>query len=67
VRRSLETTPPEKLDPGDDDRGTSDHCVERLERLLFAEPLRPFDQALQIGLDRTEIDVFRIRRGMGGW
>jgi len=52
--------PPEKLDPGDDDRGAPDHCVERLEGLLLAEPLAPLDQELQVGLDGTDIDVLRI-------
>ena len=50
--------PPEKLDPGDDDRGTPDHRVKRLQGLHLAEPLRPFDQELQVGLNSTEIDVF---------
>jgi hypothetical protein len=57
---ALEGVPPEKLDPRDDDGGTSDHCVERFESLLFAEPHAPLDQELRIGLDCTEIDVFRI-------
>jgi len=59
--------PPEKLDPGDDDRSAPDHCVERLQGLLLAEPRDLFDQELKIGLDRTEIDVLGIpswHRGM---
>ena len=31
-----ETVPPEKFDPGDDDRGTPDHHIEWLEGLLLA-------------------------------
>ena len=49
--------PPKDLDPGDDDRGTPDHRVERLESLLLADPLRAFDQELKVGLYRPEIDV----------
>jgi hypothetical protein len=52
--------PQEKLDPGDDDRGAPNHCVERLEGLLLAEPRDPFDQELQVGLNGTEIDVLRV-------
>ena len=52
--------PPEKLDPRDDDGGTSDHRIERFERLLLAEPHDPFDQELQVGLDRPEIDILRV-------
>ena len=52
--------PPEKLDPGDDDRRTPDHRIERLQSLLPAEPRDPLDQDLQIGLDRPEIDVLGI-------
>jgi hypothetical protein len=52
--------PPEKLDPRDDDRGTTDHRIKRLEGLLLAEPRDPFDQELQVGLDRTEIDVLGV-------
>jgi hypothetical protein len=52
--------PPEKLDPGDDHRGTPDHRVERLEGLLLAEPSDPFDEELQVGLNGTEIDVLGI-------
>ena len=44
----------------DDDRGTPDNRVKRLESLLLAEPLDPLDQEPQIGLDGTEIDVFGI-------
>jgi hypothetical protein len=51
---------PEKLDPGDDDRGARDHRVKRLEGLLLAEPRDRFDQGLQVGLDRPEIDVLGI-------
>ena len=54
--------PTEKLDPRDDDRGTPDHRVERLEGLLLAEPL---DQEFQVGLDRPEIDVFRVTSRQG--
>jgi hypothetical protein len=59
--------PPEKLDPGDDDRRAPDHRVERLERLLPAMPLGPLNQEFEIGLDRTEVDASRLRIGMGGW
>ena len=54
--------PPEKLDPRDDESGTADHHVERFEGLLLAsrESCDPFDQELQVGLDRTEIDVLGI-------
>ena len=58
--------PPEKLNPGDDDRGTPDHCIERLEGLLLAEPRKPFDQELQVGFNRTEINVFGIPSRIGG-
>ena|SRR6516162_5243368 len=58
--------PTEKLDPRDDDRGTPDHRVERLEGLLLAEPLNPLDQEFQVGLDRTEIDVLAIT-SWHGW
>jgi hypothetical protein len=54
------TVPPEQLDPGDDDRGTPNHRVERLEGLLLAVPLNPFDQEFEIGLDRTKIDILGI-------
>jgi hypothetical protein len=55
-----ETAPPEKLDPGDDDRGAPDHHLERLEGLLLAEPRDLFDQELHVGLNGTEIDVLGI-------
>jgi len=55
-----EAVPPEKLDPGDDDRGAPDHRVERLKRLLPAVPLDPLYEEFEIGLDRTEIDVLGI-------
>ena len=58
---------PENLDPRDDDRGTPDHRVDRLEGLLLAEPLKPLGQELQVGLNATEIDVLGIsswHRGM---
>ena len=58
--------PPEKLDPGDDDRRTPDHRIERLQSLLLAEPRDPLDQDLQIGLDRPEIDVLGIT-SRHGW
>jgi hypothetical protein len=61
-----EAVPPEKLDPGDDDRGASNHRVERVEGLLLAEPRDPFDQELQVGLNGTEIDVSGLRRGISG-
>ena len=53
---------PEKLDPGDDNRGAPDHRVERFEGLLLTrrEPGDPFDQKLQVALDRPEIDVLGI-------
>ena len=59
---------PEKLDPGDDDRRTPDHRIERFEGLLLAEPLRPLDQELKVGLNGTEIDVLGLlsRHGEGG-
>ena len=57
--------PPEKLDPGDDDGGTPDHYVDRLEGLLPAEPLNSFDQEFEIGLDRTEINVLGITSSSG--
>ena len=62
---SSQAVPPEKLDPGDDDGSTPDHYIDRSEGLLLPEPLRPLDQELKIGLDRTVIDVFWItsRRG----
>ena len=40
------------------------HCVERLEGLLLAEPRDPFDQELQVGLNGTEIAVSGLRRGI---
>jgi hypothetical protein len=52
--------PPEKLDPGDDDRGTADHRVDGFEGLLLAEPLYPLDQKLDIGLHPSEIYSFGI-------
>jgi hypothetical protein len=57
-----ETVPPEKLDPQDDDPGTTNHHVERFQGLLLAgrEPRDPFDQELQVGLDRPEIDVLGV-------
>jgi hypothetical protein len=55
--------PPEQLDPGDDDRGTPDHRVERLEGLLLAEPRDPLDQELQVCLSGTEIDVRGLASG----
>jgi hypothetical protein len=55
-----QAVPPEKLDPGDDDHGTSDHRVKRFEGLLLAEPLAPLDQELQVGLDPREIELLRI-------
>jgi len=61
-----EAVPPKKLNPGNDGRGASDHCVERLERLLLAEPRDPFDQELQVGLNGTEIDVLRVT-SWDGW
>ena len=53
---------PKKLDPGDDEPGTTDHHVERPEGLLLAgrEPSDAIDQEFQVGLDRREIDLFRI-------
>jgi len=59
-----QAAPPEKADPGDDNRGTADHRVERLEGLLPAEPRDPFDQELQVGLNGTEIAVSGLRRGI---
>ena len=44
---------PENLDPGDDDRGTPDHRVERLQRLFPAEPLDPLYEEFEIGLRRV--------------
>ena len=67
MRGFSQAVPPEKLDPGDDDRGTPDHRIKRLEGLFLAEPRDLFDLELKIGLDRPEIDVFRIppwHRGM---
>ena len=58
--RFSQADPPEQLDPGDDDRGTPDHRIDGLQRLLPAEPLDPFDQELKIGLYSTEIDVLGI-------
>jgi hypothetical protein len=58
--------PPKQLDPGDDDRGAPDHRVERLEGLLLAEPRDPFDEELQVGLDRTGVDLFGIRSSIEG-
>jgi hypothetical protein len=52
--------PPEKLDPCDDDRGTADHYKDGLQGLLLAEPRNPLDQELDIGFDRTQIDVLRV-------
>ena len=51
---------PKQFDPGDDDRGTPDHRVKRLQGLFLAEPLAPLDQELKVGLDGTEIDVLGI-------
>ena len=58
--------PPEQFNPSDDDRGTSDHRVERFEGLLPAEPLDPLYEVFQVGLDRTEIDVLGIT-SRHGW
>jgi hypothetical protein len=55
-----EAVPPKQFNPGNDDRRTPGHCVERLERLFPAKPLEPLDQEFEIGLDRTEIDVLGI-------
>ena len=55
-----EAVPPEKFDPGDDDRGSPDHRIERLQGLLLAVPLRPFDRELQVGFDRPEIDALGV-------
>jgi hypothetical protein len=52
--------PPEQFKASDDNRGTSDHRVERSNSLLPAEPLDPFDQKFQVGLQGTEIDAFEI-------
>ena len=60
VGASLQAVPPKQFDPSDDDGGTPDHGVERLQGLFLAKPLAPFDQELQVGLDGTEIDVFWI-------
>jgi hypothetical protein len=60
MRGFSQAMPPEKLDPGDDDRGAPDHRVKRLEGLLLAEPGDPFDQELQVGLNGSEIDVLRV-------
>jgi hypothetical protein len=51
---------PEQFNPGDDDGGTPDHRLERPKGLLLAKSFRPLDQELQVGLDRSEIDLFRI-------
>jgi hypothetical protein len=60
MRGFSQTVSPEKLDPGDDDRGTADHRVDGFEGLLLAEPLYPLDQELDIGLHPTEIYSFGI-------
>ena len=59
--------PPEKLDPQDDEPGTTHDHIERLQCLLFAEPLRPFDQELQVGLDGREIDVLGVTSRQDRW
>lgn len=51
----------------DRDRGTPYHRVERLQRLLFAEPGEPLDQEFKVGLDRPEIESSGLRRGISGW
>jgi hypothetical protein len=51
---------PEKLDPGDDDGGTPNHRIKRLESLFLTEPRDSFDQELKVGLDGTEIDVLGL-------
>ena len=55
-----QAVPPKQFDPRDDDSGTPDHHVERLEGLLPAEPLDPLYEEFEIGLDRTVIDVLGI-------
>ena len=60
VGASLQAVPPKQFDPSDDDGGTPDHRVERLQRLLPAEPLEPLDQEFEVGLDRPKIDVLGI-------
>jgi len=59
--------PPEKLDPGNDDRGAPDHRVKRLEGLLLTVPLDPLYEELQVGLNGTEIDVLRVKSRHQGW
>jgi hypothetical protein len=51
-----------ELDPADNEPGAADDHIERPERQLLSsrEPLDPFDQEFEVGLDRTEIDVFAI-------
>ena len=63
-----EAVPPKKLNPGNDGRGASDHCVERLERLLLAsrELRDPLDQEFEVGLDAPEIDPLWIRSSIEG-
>jgi len=60
--RSSEAVPPQKLDPGNYDRGAPDHRIDGLENLLLAggEPRDPIDEELQVSLDRSKIDVLRI-------
>jgi hypothetical protein len=41
-------------------RGAPDHRVERLEGLLSAVPLASLYKEIEIGLDRTEIDVLGV-------
>jgi hypothetical protein len=66
LRLGLQANVPEKLDPGDDDRSTPDHRVERLEGLLLTRRKlpQPLHDEFNLGLDRTEIDVLGgVRRG----
>jgi hypothetical protein len=52
--------PPKNLDPRNNDRGTPDHGVKRLECLLPTVPLDPLYKEFEIGLDRGDIDVLGI-------
>jgi hypothetical protein len=63
-----QAVPPKQLDPGDDQAGTPDHHIERLECLLLAgwESGDPFDQELDIALDAPEIDPLWIRSSIEG-
>jgi len=59
--RASEAVPPEQFKPSDDDGGTPDHHVERSKGLLLAVGSRATRsiRKFEVGLNRTEIDLFR--------